>query len=98
MFLPDVPTVPQEEMMITNKTLETPELPSTYIDISGTWYYTRIWHKEPLGEYTAVIKYEENKTLPSKLSFPMCIAFTCETIKPNGGFEGKWWGGIRQSQ
>ena len=71
---------------------ETPELPSTYIDISGTWYYTRIWHKEPLGEYTAVIKYEENKTLPSKLSFPMCIAFTCETIKPNGGFEGKWWG------
>ena len=69
-----------------------PQLPSTYVDISGTWYYTRIWNGESLGEYKAVIEYKEDESLPSNLSIPLGIAFTCETIKPNGGFDGKSWG------
>lgn len=68
------------------------QLPSTYVDISGTWYYTRIWNGEALGEYKAVIEYKEDESLPSKLSIPLGIAFTCEKITPDGYSVGKEWG------
>ena len=68
------------------------QLPSTYVDISGTWYYTRIWNGESLGEYKAVIEYKEDESLPSNLSIPLGIAFTCEKITPDGYSVGKRWG------
>ncbi|MCQ2249298.1 MAG: hypothetical protein MJZ50_09835 [Treponema sp.] len=78
-----VPTVSQQTSTAT------PELPATYIDISGTWYYTRIWNGTNIGEYKAVFEYKPyQKPLESQkdLNFSLGIVTTLKLYDPNGYF------------
>ncbi|MCQ2242173.1 hypothetical protein [Treponema sp.] len=55
-----------------------PQLPSTYIDISGTWYYTRMNGSNPIDEYKLILSYNENESLPDNLNLPLAVVVRYE--------------------
>lgn len=78
-----VPAVSQQSSTAT------PELPATYVDISGTWYYTKIWNGQPFGEYKAVFEYkplEKPKVGQEDLNFPLGIVTKLSVYDTNGYF------------
>lgn len=66
------------------------QLPSTYVDISGTWYYTALMQDGNVDqEYKVTFVYSESETLPDNLNLPLAICVKYEFYKANGAFDAK---------